>query len=34
VAPAKRKEPTYDEDGHPIAPEGDRKRLPGDWLLD
>jgi predicted small lipoprotein YifL len=33
--PVKRRdEPTYDEDGHPIAPEGAKKRLPGDWLLD
>jgi predicted small lipoprotein YifL len=34
TAPVKRKEPTYDEEGHPIAPEGDKKHLPGDWLLD
>jgi predicted small lipoprotein YifL len=26
-------EPTYDENGRPIAPAGQKKRLPGDWLL-
>ena len=24
----------YDEDGRPIAPEGRRKKLPADWLID
>ena len=33
-APANKEEPTYDEEGHPIAPAGSKKRLPGDWLLD
>lgn len=30
------KEPTteYDDDGRPIAPEGRKKKLPGDWLID
>jgi predicted small lipoprotein YifL len=32
--PAKKEEPTYDAEGHPIAPPGDKKRLPADWLLD
>ena len=27
------KPPEYDEDGRPIAPEGSRKKLPGDWLI-
>jgi hypothetical protein len=27
------KQPEYDEDGRPIAPEGPRKSFPGDWLL-
>jgi hypothetical protein len=28
------KQPEYDEEGKPIAPQGPNKRLPGDWLLD
>jgi predicted small lipoprotein YifL len=24
----------YDEDGRPIAPEGRKKKLPADWLID
>jgi predicted small lipoprotein YifL len=24
----------YDEDGRPITPEGQRKKLPADWLID
>ena len=24
----------YDEDGRPIAPTGQRKKLPADWLID
>lgn len=27
-------QPAYDRDGHPIAPEGPRRRSPLDWLLD
>jgi predicted small lipoprotein YifL len=29
-----RKEPVYDEEGKPIAPEGPRRRSPADWLID
>jgi predicted small lipoprotein YifL len=32
--PAQKDGPTYDESGAPIAPAGQRKRLPADWLLD
>jgi len=28
------KQPEYDDEGRPIAPQGLRKRLPGDWLID
>ena len=28
------KPPEYDADGRPIAPDGPRKKLPGDWLID
>jgi predicted small lipoprotein YifL len=31
---AKEKQPEYDEDGRPITPEGRRKKLPADWLID
>ena len=27
-------QPQYDDEGRPVAPEGRRKKLPGDWLLD
>ena len=27
-------QPEYDENGRPIAPAGQKKKLPGDWLLD
>ena len=30
---SKEKEPTFDEEGRPLAPAGTKKRLPGDWLL-
>jgi predicted small lipoprotein YifL len=34
-APAPRdRQPEYDEDGRPIAPEGPSRRLPADWLID
>jgi predicted small lipoprotein YifL len=26
--------PEYDDDGKPIASEGRKKKLPGDWLID
>jgi len=26
--------PEYDENGRPIAPEGERRRTPLDWLID
>ena len=32
--PAREKQPDYDEDGRPIAPEGPKKKLPVDWLID
>jgi hypothetical protein len=28
------KPPEYDENGRPIAPVGQRKKLPADWLID
>ena len=28
------KQPEYDEEGRPIAPEGRKKKLPIDWLID
>jgi predicted small lipoprotein YifL len=28
------KRPQYDQEGRPIVPEGRKKKLPGDWLLD
>ena len=28
------KEPEYDDEGRPIAPEGRKRKLPGDWLID
>ena len=28
------KAPEYDEDGRPIAPTGQKKKLPADWLID
>jgi predicted small lipoprotein YifL len=27
-------QPEYDDEGRPIAPQGVRKKLPGDWLID
>jgi predicted small lipoprotein YifL len=30
----KDKQPEYDEDGRPIAPEGLKRKLPADWLID
>ena len=27
------KQPEYDAEGRPIAPDGSRKKLPGDWLI-
>lgn len=30
----KEKQPEYDDDGRPIAPEGLKKKLPADWLID
>jgi hypothetical protein len=32
--PLKEKQPEYDEDGRPIAPEGRKKKLFLDWLID
>jgi predicted small lipoprotein YifL len=31
---SKEKQPEYDEDGRPIAPQGLKKKLPADWLID
>ena len=28
------KQPEYDEEGRPIAPQGLKRKLPGDWLID
>jgi predicted small lipoprotein YifL len=28
------KQPEFDAEGRPIAPQGLKKKLPGDWLLD
>ena len=28
------KQPEFDEYGRPVAPDGSRKKLPGDWLID
>jgi predicted small lipoprotein YifL len=28
------KQPEYDDDGRPIAPQGAKKKLPADWLID
>ena len=33
VAPLE-KPPEYDENGRPIAPQGSKKKLPADWLID
>jgi predicted small lipoprotein YifL len=30
----KQQQPEYDDEGRPIAPEGNKRRLPGDWLID
>jgi predicted small lipoprotein YifL len=32
--PLSDKQPEYDADGRPIAPQGLKKKLPGDWLID
>jgi predicted small lipoprotein YifL len=32
--PEPQAQPQYDENGRPIAPKGQKKRLPGDWLID
>ena len=32
--PVPEKAPEYDENGRPIAPAGQKKKLPGDWLID
>jgi hypothetical protein len=32
--PPKDQQPEYDEDGRPIAPQGLKRKLPGDWLID
>jgi predicted small lipoprotein YifL len=34
VPVTREKQPEYDEDGRPIAPEGLKKKLPADWLID
>ena len=31
---SKEKQPEYDEDGRPITPQGLKKKLPADWLID
>jgi predicted small lipoprotein YifL len=28
------KQPEYDDEGRPVAPQGQKKKLPGDWLID
>ena len=28
------KPPEYDAQGRPVAPQGQKKKLPGDWLID
>ena len=32
--PVPQKEPEYDDEGRPIAPQGRKRKLPGDWLID
>ena len=32
--PREEKAPEYDDDGRPVAPQGVRKKLPADWLID
>jgi predicted small lipoprotein YifL len=34
LPPPKNVQPDYDENGRPIPPEGQKKKLPGDWLID
>jgi predicted small lipoprotein YifL len=34
AAPLPDKQPEFDDQGRPIAPQGLNKKLPGDWLLD
>jgi predicted small lipoprotein YifL len=28
------KQPEFDDEGRPVPPEGRKKKLPGDWLID
>ena len=32
--PLRDPQPDYDENGRPIPPKGQKKKLPGDWLID
>ena len=34
VSRSQDKQPDYDDQGRPIAPQGPKKKLPGDWLID
>ena len=34
VTTSRDKQPEYDEDGRPIAPQGLKRKLPADWLID
>ena len=34
AAPSPDKQSEYDDEGRPIAPQGRRKKLPADWLID
>jgi predicted small lipoprotein YifL len=34
AAPLPDKQPEYDDEGRPIAPQGRKRKLPGDWLID
>ena len=34
AAPAADKQPEYDDEGRPIAPQGRKRKLPADWLID
>ena len=34
AAPAPDKQSEYDDEGRPVAPQGRKKKLPADWLID
>jgi hypothetical protein len=34
ASPSAEKQADYDEDGRPIAPQGLKRKLPADWLID